>query len=111
MTDPVTELTALAATYPKFVQAPAQWAARGWSGQNLTEIEALVTSHEIEATVMQAGTNTLLILVGGASYTYKVGEQVVIANDGGTRWRLDPARRNLDGLVPLSDFYVTPPSA
>ncbi|GAA4835970.1 hypothetical protein [Saccharopolyspora rosea] len=108
MTDAATNLSSLAATYPKFVEAPTQWASVGWSGQNLAEIQALFTAHGIKATVMQAGTDTLLIIIGGASLTYAVGEQVVICSDDGATWRHDSARRDLAGLVPLTDYYVNP---
>lgn len=101
----MTEFSILAASYPKYVEAPTQWASVGWSGQNLAEIDALFTAHEIAATVMQAGTDTLLIIIGGSSFTYTVGEQVVISNAGG-EWRHEPTRRNLSGLVPLTDYYV-----
>ena len=106
MTEDVTTYSTLAASYTKYVEAPTQWASVGWSGQNLAEIEALFTAHSIDAQVMQAGTNTLLIIIGGTSQTYAVGEQVVICNDGGKTWRHEPARRNLAGLVPLSDYYI-----
>ncbi|MGW1676042.1 hypothetical protein [Saccharopolyspora sp. NPDC002376] len=106
MTDRITT-----ASYTKFVQAPTQWAAVNWSGQNITDIQGLFDAHGIAGQVMQAGTNTLLLIIGGASFTYAVGEQVVICNDGGTQWRHDPARRNLAGLVLMSDYYVTPPGA
>lgn len=101
----MTQFSTLAASYTKYVEAPTQWASVGWSGQNLTEIDSLFTAHEITATVMQAGTSTLLIIIGGSSFTYAVGEQVVICNAGGD-WKHEPTRRNLAGLVPLTDYYV-----
>lgn len=106
MSEPETTFSTLAASYAKYVEAPRQWASVGWSGQNLAEIDSLFTAHNIPADVMQAGTSTLLIIIGGISQTYAIGEQVVICNDGGKTWRHEPARRNLDGLVPLTDYYV-----
>ena len=93
--------------YLRHVQAPPQWIGTTWDGTNVPEIDRLLADHGITATVMQAGTSTLLLLINGSSSTYAPNETVVIASDDGVSWRHEPARRSLVGLVPITTYYVS----
>lgn len=100
---------AYAAEYPRFVEPPVQYVAFEWTGNNLADAEAFLSTHGIAATALLAGSNVLLLLPASGtppSITYQPGFRVMVRSDG-DQWYLDTTRTDTTGLAPFGDFYVT----